>query len=68
MKHTTVCPKVIRVDKGTENTLVVQCQIAFRLHDMDTVAADTSVRVGSSPTNLVSAYTVIQQKELFNLM
>ena len=40
--------------KGTENVLITESQIAFRLHHNNGLAAEKSVRVGSSPTN--SAY------------
>ena len=36
--------------------LVHECQVALRMQHGDTLAADKSVRVGSSPTNSVSEY------------
>ena len=47
------CPKVIRLDCGVENTLIGECQVAFRLNATDTLYGAKSVRFGSSPTNSV---------------
>ena len=49
----TGCPRVIRLDCGVENTLIAECQIAFRLHGGDALSGIKSVRFGSSPTNSV---------------
>ena len=48
-----VCPRVNRIDKGTENLLVSECQIALRLHHLDSLSGQKSVRIGSS-TNSVN--------------
>ena len=38
-----VCPRVIRVDKGTENTLIYESQIAIRLHGVDSLSGIKSI-------------------------
>ena len=49
-----MCPRVIRIDKGTENIFISECQLALRMSHEDSLAGEKSVRVGSSPTNSVS--------------
>ena len=55
------------MDKGTENTLIAQSQIAFRLHGIDTLSGIKSVRTGSSPTNSVceSCHALSYEVNLF---
>lgn len=47
------CPKVIRCDRGSENFLIAESQIAFRLNHGDLLSGEKSVRFGSSPSNSV---------------
>ena len=47
------CPQMVRMDRGTENGQVAQYQIAFRMSHSDDLAAEKSVKYGSSPFNLV---------------
>ena len=45
------CPKVVHLDRGVENSLIAECQIAFRLSATGKLSGANSVRFGSSPTN-----------------
>lgn len=47
------CPRVIRVDKGTENVHMAAVQYALRCDHMDDFSAGKSFRYGSSPANIV---------------
>ena len=47
------CPQTIRVDKGTENSKIAECQIALRMYHSDAQAREKSVYFGSSPANSV---------------
>lgn len=53
------CPQVVRLDKGTENARIAQCQIALRMCHLDEHACAQSVRYGPSPTNSVRNKTYI---------
>ena len=44
---------MIRFDKGGENCLIAESQIAFRLFHGDGLSGAKSVRYGSSPSNSV---------------
>ena len=48
------CPKAITFDRGGENNIIAESQIAFRLNDNDGLSGEKSVRFGSSPSNSVS--------------
>ena len=48
------CPRIICIDKGTEDVLITESQTAFRLRHDDSLAAEKSVRVGLSPANSVN--------------
>ena len=47
------CPKILRVDKGTENVHAGTAQIAFRLDHCDSMAGCKSLITGSSIHNVV---------------
>ena len=47
------CPRVIRADKGTENVRVAAVQYALRREHDNSLAAEKSIRYGSSPANTV---------------
>ncbi len=47
------CPKVLRVDKGTENVYASTAQIALRLHHEDAMSGSKSVIAGASVHNVV---------------
>ena len=44
---------MVRMDRGTENSQVAQYQIAFRMSHANDLAAEKSVKYGSSPSNSV---------------
>lgn len=50
------CPQMVRMDRGTENSQVAQYQIAFRMSHADDLAAEKSVKYGSSPSNSVRSH------------
>jgi hypothetical protein len=47
------CPKILRVDKGTENVHAATAQIALRMNHMDSLAGQKSLIAGSSVHNVV---------------
>lgn len=49
------CPQIVRMDRGTENSEVARFQIVFRMSHADNLAAEKSIRYGSSPSNSVCA-------------
>ena len=49
----TGVPRCIRCDRGTENVLMSEIQKAFRWYHHDNMAGESSVMVGSSPSNQV---------------
>ena len=44
---------MLRSDYGTENPSVATAQIAFRMNDQDTLAAEKSFVYGPSPANVI---------------
>lgn len=52
---------MLRSDRGTENTLVAELQIALRTGHGDELAGVKSMRFGSSPANLVCMYFHVYQ-------
>ena len=53
------CPELVRMDHGTENVKVAECQIALRMGHTDCRAKERSIQYGSSPTNSVQATLII---------
>ena len=47
-------PQKVRLDRGTENTLIAQCQVALAMCHEDDQESARSVQYGSSPANSVS--------------
>ena len=47
------CPKIVRVDKGTENCSVASTHIALRLNHTDNFAGENSFIYGPSKHNIV---------------
>lgn len=50
------CPKILRVDKGTENVHAATAQIALRMNHTDSLAGQKSLIVGASVHNVVSVH------------
>ena len=50
------CPKILRVDKGTENVLVGTAQIALCLNNEDSMSGNRSLIAGASVHNVVGMY------------
>lgn len=48
------CPKILRVDKGTENVHAATAQIALRSDHDDTFAGHRSLIAGASVHNVAS--------------
>ena len=48
------CPKILRVDKGTENVHAATAQIALRMNHEDIMAGQKSLIAGTSVHNVVS--------------
>ena len=46
----------MRFDRGVENSLIAEAQVALRMNHSDNLAGAGSVRYGSSPTNSVYKY------------
>lgn len=51
--HVTGVPRRIRYDAGTENTLIEDIQVSFRMDHSDDMAGPNSVIMGPSPSNQV---------------
>ena len=49
---------MLRSDYGTENPSVATAQIAFRMNDQDTLAAEKSFVYGLSPANMIDFVVV----------
>ena len=47
------CPKILRTDPGTENSIVAVVQPALRHNGSDNFAGSNSHRYGKSPSNQV---------------
>ena len=58
-KTCTGCPSVVHMDKGTENNKLAQVQCAFRTGNSDELAAEKSIRFGTSPANIVSMHVLL---------
>ena len=52
----TGCPRILRADHGTENVIVAQLQIAFRMEHNDRLAGAKSFIYGPSTANIVCTY------------
>ena len=52
------CPKVVRADYGTENSIVAKLQVAFRMNHTDDLSAERSFNYGPSTANIVSEWSV----------
>ena len=50
----TGCPKILRTDPGTENSIVAIIQPALRHSGSDNFAGSNSHRYGKSPSNQVT--------------
>ena len=59
LKEEKVAPRVIRMDKGTENGTIANIQIAIRSFDVDRMAGANSVILGPSTANQVRHFNVI---------
>ena len=46
-------PKRVRLEKGTENVLIAQCQVAFSMCYYDELQSAKSVQYGCFPSNSV---------------
>ena len=55
----TGCPRILRADHGTENVIVAQLQIAFRMEHNDRLAGAKSFIYGPSTANIVCTYIYI---------
>lgn len=51
------CPKILRVDKGTENVHAATAQIALRMNHPDSMAGQKSLITGASVHNVVSLFS-----------
>ena len=49
-------PQRVWLDKGTENSLIAQCQVAFTMCHKDEQQSSMSVQYGSSPANSVRQF------------
>lgn len=47
------CPSVVRMDCGTENSMVATVQYAFHEEHNDQFSAERSFQYGTSPSNIV---------------
>ena len=47
------CPRVLRADHGTENSVIAKMHIAFRMHHGDSIAGSKSFMYGPSTANIV---------------
>ena len=61
-------PQRVRLDKGTENTLIAQCQIALSMCQLSEQDSARSVQYGSSPTNSVSMQDVTLMEQCIRLL
>ena len=48
------CPRIVRTDRGTENTKVAFLQPILRRNGLDSLAGDKSFQFGKSASNQVS--------------
>ena len=55
----TGCPKILRTDPGTENSLVAVIQPALRHTGSDNFAGSNSHRYGKSPSNQVCDVMIV---------
>ena len=51
-------PRTVRIDQGTENTLLSDIQKSFRFENDDSMSGDKSVLIGRSTANQVSSHVV----------
>ena len=50
---TSAVPRCVRMDRGTENVVIEDIQVAFRLDHTDSMAGEKSVIYGASTYNQV---------------
>ena len=59
LKHEGLAPRVIRMDRGSENVTIAAIQRAIRSFDNDRMAGDNSVILGPSTSNQVRDFDIL---------
>lgn len=62
------CPKLVRTDRGTENTKIAFMQPFLRRHGTDTLSGENSFRYGRSVHNQVQECIIIAIANFINTM